>query len=646
LAQRLNPNGGKIDAAPFIVISSAFGPPDIAAIGDTFLVTGRKYGYTPEFIDAYGARVNGSTGAVLDATPLLLGGGYVSRPPAVTVLGGRWLAVWISNWSHDESNADTAAVFVSPDGAKSGVFGLYNFSTAGGNGAYRIGLASNGSVAMMVQSAEISSGVETDLLYRLIYPDGALGPATNLTPWRGNQYNPQVAWDGTNFVIVYEEQKNRLADLDMLDWRSDLFGMRLSPSGAVLDPQGFVFSTSSVAETLPGIVAANGVSLIAGSLMRNEAPFANYRIGYSLFGSAANHPPIAIAAATPGDGDIPLPVNFSSAGSGDPDGSITAYTWDFGDGTSSTEANPSHTYTTPGPFIAHLTVTDNDGSQTSQAILVRAVAPNQTPVAVAEAVPSSGPSPLDVTFYADQSYDPDGSIGNIKWTFHDGSEYWGSTSYYTYNTPGSYLVTLTVYDGNNASGTDMLTVSVGGVATSTPTATTTLAPTTTRTATVGPTRTPTATPTRRFFRTPTPTPRPATATPTRTPTAQPGPTNTPTITPTITATFTPGSGCTSNCLRSTDITLTAKGFVSVTVTGKVTVKNENGSPVAGATVYITWTRPDGSKINQSAQTGASGVATFTTSAGRGAYTLTVTDITKTGTNFDPANSVLSKSITR
>ena len=99
-------------------------------------------------------------------------------------------------------------------------------------------------------------------------------------------------------------------------------------------------------------------------------------------------------------------------------------------------------------------------------------------------------------------------------------------------------------------------------------------------------------------------------------------------------------------MRSTDITLTAKGFVSVTVTGKVTVKNENGSPVAGATVYITWTRPDGSKINQSAQTGASGVATFTTSAGRGAYTLTVTDITKTGTNFDPANSVLSKSITR
>ncbi len=649
-AQRLNPDGSKVDAAPFLVMASAFGPPDVAAIGDTFLVLGRKCGYTCQFIDLYGARVNGSTGAVLDPTPITLAGGYVSRPPAVTVLGERWLVVYHSNWSHDNTIADTGALFVGVDGVVTGIGGLYNFSTGGGNGVFRLGLAASGSVAMMVQSAEISSGVETDLLYRFIYPDGSLGPVVNLTPWRGNQYNPQVAWDGNYFVIVYEEQKNRLADLDMLDGRSDLFGMRVAADGTVVDPQGFVFSTSPVGETLPAVASPQGgVSLIAAALMRNEAPFASYRIGYGFFGSAGNRPPVAVAAATPDGGDVPLAVSFSSAGSTDPDGSITAYLWDFGDGATSTLADPSHTYTAAGPFVAHLNVTDNAGAQTTQAILVQAVAPNQPPVAAAQAVPSSGPAPLSVTFYADGSYDPDGPIANITWTFHDGSKYYGSPAYYTYNSPGTYQATLTVSDGRGATDTDTVTVTVGGAATPTPTPTATpsLAPTATPTPTptAGPTRTPTPTPTRRGFRTPTPT-----RTPTATPTSAPGPTNTPTPVPgptnTPTATPTPGAGCTSNCLRSTDITLSARGFSTVTVTGNVTVRDENGNLIAGATVYVRWDRPGGSQVTQSGNTNSSGVATFSTSGSRGTYTLTVTDITKAGYTFDPANSVLSKSITR
>ncbi len=595
-AQRLNPDGSKVDAAPFLVMSSAFGPPDIEAIGDTFLVLGRKYGSSTQFIILYAARVNGSTGAVLDPTPIYLAGSYVGRAPTVTVLGGRWLVVYHNNWSHNNSTADTGALFVSVDGVKTDIGGLYNFSTAGGNGVFRIGLAANSSVAMMVQSAEISSGVETDLLYRFIYPDGSLGPVVNLTPWRGNQYNPQVTWDGAHFVIVYEEQKNRFADLDMLDGRSDLFGMRVTPGGTVVDPQGFVFATSPVGETLPAVASPQGgVSLIAAALMRNEASFANYRIGYGLFGAAGNKPPVAVAAANPSGGVVPLAVNFSAAGSTDLDGSITAYFWDFGDGATSTLANPGHTYTTPGPFVAHLTVTDNAGSQTTQAILVQAVAPNQPPVAVAQAVPSSGPAPLSVTFYADGSYDPDGSIGNIEWIFHDGSMYYGSPAYYTYNTAGTYQATLKVYDANNATGTDTVTVVVGGAATPTPT--------------------PTATPV-----------------PTQTPTPAPTPTPTP-------------GGCTSNCLRSTNISLSSQARrYQVNVSGRVTVKSETGAAVRSATVFVTWTKPDGSTVNQSATTNNSGVASFSTSGPAGLYTLRITNITRSGWTFDPANSVLQASL--
>ena len=67
-----------------------------------------------------------------------------------------------------------------------------------------------------------------------------------------------------------------------------------------------------------------------------------YRIDYISGGRA----PIAVASGTPTTGPVPLTVQFSSAGSRDPDGQAITYAWTFGDGGTSTAANPSHTYTT------------------------------------------------------------------------------------------------------------------------------------------------------------------------------------------------------------------------------------------------------------------------------------------------------------
>jgi PKD repeat protein len=54
-------------------------------------------------------------------------------------------------------------------------------------------------------------------------------------------------------------------------------------------------------------------------------------------------------------------VSFSSTGSYDPDGTIVAYDWDFGDGTTSTVANPVKSYANPGTYTASLVVVDNSG---------------------------------------------------------------------------------------------------------------------------------------------------------------------------------------------------------------------------------------------------------------------------------------------
>ena len=93
--------------------------------------------------------------------------------------------------------------------------------------------------------------------------------------------------------------------------------------------------------------------------------------------------PIAVAdASAPTTGAAPLVVNFSSAGSYDPDGSIVAYDWDFGDGSTSSEANPVKSYSTPGTYTASLVVVDNSGLS-SQAATVTIIVQSNNVVYVA-----------------------------------------------------------------------------------------------------------------------------------------------------------------------------------------------------------------------------------------------------------------------
>ena len=91
----------------------------------------------------------------------------------------------------------------------------------------------------------------------------------------------------------------------------------------------------------------------------NNADSGIYRIDYV----AGARRPIARATSNVDSGPTPLTVQFSSAGSIDPDETSLTYAWDFdGNGTTdSTDANPTHTYTTAGTFNATLTVTDADG---------------------------------------------------------------------------------------------------------------------------------------------------------------------------------------------------------------------------------------------------------------------------------------------
>jgi len=104
------------------------------------------------------------------------------------------------------------------------------------------------------------------------------------------------------------------------------------------------------------------------------------------------------------------------------------------------------------------------------------------------------------------------------------------------------------------------------------------------------------------------------------------------------------TACDTNCLRSNGILLNVRSDGALQA--KIAVRNELRVPVANASVTVRWTQYGGRSKTVLALTDAQGFARFLQKVPPGTYTLTVVNITKQGSTFDPANSVLSKTITR
>ncbi|MEU4745128.1 carbohydrate-binding protein, partial [Actinosynnema sp. NPDC023658] len=99
-----------------------------------------------------------------------------------------------------------------------------------------------------------------------------------------------------------------------------------------------------------------------------DASSALYRIEY--IGSGNNRAPTASASVDRTSGSATLTVAFSSAGSTDPEGTALTYAWNFGDGGTSTAANPSHTFTANGQYTVTLTVKDSSGLTGSTNVVI------------------------------------------------------------------------------------------------------------------------------------------------------------------------------------------------------------------------------------------------------------------------------------
>jgi len=148
-------------------------------------------------------------------------------------------------------------------------------------------------------------------------------------------------------------------------------------------------------------------------------------------------PPTADFSANPLSGNKPLTVNFMDRSTGN----ITSWSWNFGDGNTSTEQNPSHTYNNAGDYPVALTVSGPGGANTkTQANYIHVSEPVQPPTANFSANPLSGDKPLTVNF-SDQS---GGNITSWSWNFGDGATSTQQNPSHIYNAMGDYTVALSV----------------------------------------------------------------------------------------------------------------------------------------------------------------------------------------------------------
>ncbi|WP_048056522.1 PKD domain-containing protein [Thermococcus sp. 4557] len=191
-----------------------------------------------------------------------------------------------------------------------------------------------------------------------------------------------------------------------------------------------------------------------------------------------NEKPTALFSYSPAEIKAGDEVLFTDS-STDPDGSVARWSWNFGDGSTSTERNPRHTYTNPGSYTVMLTVEDENGLKGTYYKEIRVEPQNYPPTADFTFLPKEPKAGEEISF-ADKSYDRDGDIVGWSWDFGDGSTSSEAEPIHVYSSAGNYTVTLKVRDDGGGEDVRRITITVGAAESPSPTETTsTEAPTTT-----------------------------------------------------------------------------------------------------------------------------------------------------------------------
>jgi hypothetical protein len=276
-ARRMNLDGSFVDAGSILVMPGGFSP-DVAALGETFLVIGLKIGISIQYINVHAARVDGLSGQVLDPVPLTVAGSY-SQLPRVIAAGDRWLAAWEQHGTHDDPQAFIETCFIAKAGAVTPSVSVYY------SGGFPE-VATSGNEFLFVFRTNSLANANNDVAFRRMLPDGSMpaGPVLfGVVP--GRQLYTAVAWNGKEFVAAWEDQRNQAT---FYDGRTDVYAARVSAAGELLDVSAFGVETGQRPAARPAlapVLGTPGAALIVSSIMRHDPGTEAWHIGARLIGT-------------------------------------------------------------------------------------------------------------------------------------------------------------------------------------------------------------------------------------------------------------------------------------------------------------------------------------------------------------------------
>ena len=391
-------------------IGNVYGSPAIAADGTIYIGTDDKklYAINPDgtlkWTYTTGKFIYGSPAIATDGTIYI--GSCDKYLYAINPYG-------TLKWSYNVEGYNNGAPAIATDGTI--YFGtdskkLYAINPDGTlKWSYTTGKQIFGSPAIGTDGT-IYIGSRDSILYAL-NPDGTL----KWSYTTGDQIygSPAIGADGTIYIGNFENKIYAINPDGTLKW---------------------VYTTGNQIYGSPAI-GADG-TLYIGSRDRNLYAFQDAIIPVASF-------TFRITNGT--EGYIPLTIQFTDTSLNYP----KTWLWDFGDGTTSTEENPSHTYITAGTYTVKLIASNNAGSNEQVKTNLITVATPSTPEANFNTTPLSGITPFSVQF-TDQST---GINIAYAWDFNgDGiTDSTNQNPSWIYTTAGNYTVKLTV---SNAGGSD------------------------------------------------------------------------------------------------------------------------------------------------------------------------------------------------
>lgn len=173
----------------------------------------------------------------------------------------------------------------------------------------------------------------------------------------------------------------------------------------------------------------------------------------------ANEPPTPMFSTSPTNprtGDL---ITFDASASTDSDGNIVSYLWTLGNGITRTGQVITFSYPDARDYNVTLTVTDNNGSSAALTEMITILG-NQAPTAEITASSQTVRVGQAIELDAGGSTDEDGFIDGFFWEFGDGRDSREQRTSVAYGQAGTYLISLTVVDNEEARGFDSITVTV------------------------------------------------------------------------------------------------------------------------------------------------------------------------------------------